>query len=225
MSQNSEDSFRFLKDTCYKKSEIWKETACDLFQSAQILLEFNTIKWQDNFPDKEKRLLKLFSNEIVIRCFWIDGIIRMLWGFGFENILKGIIIQKYKNNHPLITSAPLELDKIYRHGLIELFKDSDMILSEKKERFYIELINKHLLWIGRYPLPKKVGLMYEEGRLLSNGEWIAKMLNLFEKRSKGNDVFDKREEDSINSGIDKEEVEVVFYLKNRAFEIFDNTTT
>ncbi|MBN2738221.1 MAG: hypothetical protein JXR70_14650 [Spirochaetales bacterium] len=62
-----------------------------------------------------------------------------MWGYGFENILKGIIIAENKIKNP--NYDQVSLDKIKSHDLSKLFEDANIELDEK-ELFYINIIEK-----------------------------------------------------------------------------------
>lgn len=85
--ENIEDSFEFEKYICFKQPKIWENEAYGLFASAQVLSEFVSIQ-NSEILCKEKRLNTLFSEDIADRIYWYYWIIRMLWGYGFENVLK-----------------------------------------------------------------------------------------------------------------------------------------
>ncbi|MFZ4726124.1 MAG: hypothetical protein ACOYMD_11835 [Paludibacter sp.] len=119
------------------------------------------------FFGQEKKLNSLFSSNIADRFFWYHRIIRMLWGFAFENILKGIIISELKRSSH--DAYSIYLDKIKTHNLIFLFKESGFTL-DSDQIFFIEIIQKCTVWIGRYPLPINKDQMYDQSKGMNTSD-------------------------------------------------------
>lgn len=220
--ENKEDTFSFEKYICLEKPELWRNEAHNLFSSAQVLFEFATQKEKEIFSD-DKKLSSLFSKDISTKAYWHYRIIRMLWGYGFENILKGIILQKFKSDNPQIKEVPI--DNIKSHDLNALFIKANIKLEEK-ELFYIEIIKKCSVWMGRYPMPTKSTEMYEKRESMSSSEELNKRsIDLHEKYIKGEIPRTFCESDVLHSGIGAEEHEIVSDLILRLFNKFSDKTS
>ncbi len=204
--ENKEDTFSFEKYICYEKPELWRNEAYNLFSSAQVLLEFSNLKTSELFSGADN-LSELFSFDIVKRGYWHYRIIRMLWGYGFENILKGIIVLNYKREHPDVKEVPI--NEIKSHNLAMLFKKAGFELEEE-QTFYIGIAEKCSVWSGRYPLPVSSKQMYEKRKPMSSREELNKRsIELHDKFLEGEIPRTFCESDVLHNGIGFEENEVV----------------
>lgn len=211
------DSFNFEKQFCNEKPEVWKNEAINLFSSAQIILEFSSIKEIAIF--KSDNILKeLFSKEIVDYSFWPYRIIRMLWGYAFENLLKGIIIKKYNEQNPDNKNVPFE--KIKSHKLSTLFQNAGLSLTEE-EVFYINIIEKCSVWMGRYPIPIKANQMYESRKPLKTRDaLIERAQEINEKYFQGEIPRALTESDILHTNISETEINIIEMLKNNIMDLY-----
>ena len=207
--EDKEDSFEFEKSFCFEKPEIWRIEANGLFASARVLLEFSALQDKDIF-ENEKILRNYFSPEIADRYFWYYRIIRMLWGYGFENILKGIIIKDLNKNSLMSKEVPF--DKIKTHNLLLLFKEAGFSLNNHQE-FYLKIIQKCSIWMGRYPLPTSANQMYEQRKPMNSREELYERSKLMHhKLLKGEIDRIECESDVLHSAIRLKELEIVTTL-------------
>lgn len=203
--EDKEGSFDFEKFICFEKTELWRNKADDLFSSAQVLYEFEQFKLNDILY-KEKKLKTLFSSDISDKYFRCHSIIRMNWGYGFENILKGIIIKDLKRK---TTETFVPINKIKTHNLIDLFKNAGFTLYEEQQ-FYINIVQKCTIWMGRYPLPVKANQMYERrAGMNSRHELIEREKLLLKKLINGEIVRRESEFDILNSFVGFKEYEII----------------
>jgi hypothetical protein len=95
-----------------------------------------------------------------------------LAGIVFENLLKGIILQR----------EPDKLNEITKgHELFNLFKLVDVTLSLEDEEF-IKRVETYVIWAGRYPHPKvKVKKGHEKGTIVFSDNDIEKVNYWIEK--------------------------------------------
>ena len=204
--EEKEDAFEFEKYICFEKPELWRNEAFGLFSSAQVLYEFGRLQNSEIFS-QEKKLNTLFSPDIADRCFWHHRIIRMLWGYGFENILKGIIIKELRKNSTEPSSVPIE--KIKTHNLVYLFNEAGFSL-DSDQTFYIKIIQKCSVWMGRYPLPAKADQMYEQRKgMNSSAELIERSQLMYQKLLKGEIERIECESDILHSGIGFNESSII----------------
>lgn len=216
--EKKEDSFEFEKYICFVKPELWKNEAMNLFASAKVLLEFSELQTNDLF-DKGKRLDGIFSDEFANRTYWYYRIIRMLWGYGFENILKGIICQNLSRKELTLTSIPI--DEIKTHNLTTLFKKANINLVDEQE-FYIKIIEKCSVWMGRYPLPVKAKQMYEQRKpMKTREELFERSMLLHEKWIKGEIPRTFCESDVLHGSIGTKEFEIIYDLIKITTEEFE----
>jgi len=215
-----EDSFAFEKFICAEKPEIWKNEAQNLFSSAQVLLEFSSLYYEPF--SNENNLPLIFTPEITNINHWHYRIIRMLWGFGFENILKGTIVLKYKKEHPEKIEVPIK--EIQSHDLKKLFKKNGIELIEKED-FYVGITEKCSIWMGRYPLPIKSDQMYEQRKPMSSTEDLLRRSQaLQEKYRKGEIPRTFCESDILHSSIGSEEERIIKGLINKTMDRFMDLT-
>ena len=143
----------------------------------------------------------------------------MLWGYGFENILKGINIKKIRKTDTTLTSIPI--NEIKTHDLVTLFNKANIYLVEKQE-FYIKIIKKCSVWMGRYPLPVKAKQMYEQRKpMKTREELFERSRKLHEKWIKGEIPRTFCESDVLHDGIGKEEFEIITDLLKITKEKFE----
>lgn len=219
--ENKDNAFAFEKYICLKHPELWKNEAFNLFSSAQVLLEFSELHNSDIFLKKD--YCDLFSSNVTQKIFWHYKVIRMLWGYGFENLLKGIYLIEFKKVNPDIKEVPI--NDIKSHNLKHLFKNISFKLSEKEE-FYIWITEKCSIWMGRYPMPVEKNQMYEQRQGLPSRE------ALLERSKKMHEQYFKWEiprifceSDILHSGIGGEEIEVIEELKTKCFDKFSKIQT
>jgi len=207
--ENKEDSFEFEKCICFEKPELWKNEAYGLFASAQVLYEFANIQ-NCAILGQDERLNTLFSEDITDRIYLYYRIIRMLWGYGFENVLKGIIIKNLKLSTSEFDSVPI--DKIKTHNLTYLFNEAGFRLNSDQE-FYIKIVQKCSIWMGRYPLPAKADQMYEQRKpMKSSAELLERSKLRIEEFI--NDEIERIEceSDVLHSAIGDKEFKVIYEL-------------
>jgi len=218
MYENKEDTFKFEKEFCFVKPVVWMNEANNLFSSAQVLIEFTELNNNDLFIKRDE-YKNLFSDEVIKFNFWTYRVIRMLWGYSFENILKGIIIKNYKKENPDAKEVPFK--EIKSHNIIDLFKKAKIETTEE-ENFYIGITQKCSIWMGRYPLPIKANQMYEQRKSMSTSkELLERKKDLIKKHREGNIPRVFTESDVLHSGIGVSELKVIKALKEKLFKVFD----
>lgn len=152
---NKKSTIEFEKNICFEKPELWFNEACKLFASAQILYEFSQIQ-NKQLNNQENQLSKLFSTDLASIPYFNYRIIRMLWGYGFENLLKGLIVMDVKLKNPEVLEVP---KRVIGHDLLYFFKKAGISL-DNDQKFYIKITKICSTWMGRYPLPIDVNNMY-----------------------------------------------------------------
>lgn len=95
MFEDKNESHNFLKFICYENKNKWANTSLNLFYSAEILYEFETLKIQHVF-DSNYALTGLFNKNLTDRSYFNHNIQRMLWAYGFECLFKSLILEKEK---------------------------------------------------------------------------------------------------------------------------------
>ena len=159
--------WKFEKKFCVDKVEIWKNEAFNLKSSAEIITNVTYDEFNDIVPMR-----------YVTHGFFSSRVERMLWGFAFENLFKGLIIKALKEKEG-IEEVPLK--KIKSHNLIDLAKKANVVLNNE-EVFYLEVAQTCALWAGRYPLPIKKEHMPKSRKALSSSDKLLKRASrLFKK--------------------------------------------
>jgi len=213
--QDKEISFDFEKQFCLDNLQVWKDEAHNLFYSAEVLHHFDQIKTVHVF-DPNESFSAMFPPSLTDRAYFNYRTQRMLWAYGFENLLKLIILANYKINHPDTTNIPF--NKIKSHSLHSLAKKADIKLSEP-ETFYCGILEKCSIWAGRYPLPIRKEQMYEQRKPLSNKDALQERANaLWEKFLKKEIPRTISEEDVLYSGINNIEYKIYHSLKLRLID-------
>ena len=161
----------------------------------------------------------MFPSELVGRGYFNHSVQRMLWAYGFENLLKLIILASYKISNPEATEIPF--GEITSHSLYSLAQRANVTLTEP-EVFYSGVLVKCSVWAGRYPLPIKQDQMYEQREPLPTGEALLERSKIMhEKYMNGEIPRIFSESDVLHSGIGGEEHTVYDSLKNKLFDFSD----
>ena len=215
---SKEEMFDFEMVICWKHLRLWKNEALNLFYSAAGLYEFETKKSAEIFSPI-KSLHEHFSEDIATRCYFNYRTQRMLWAYGFENILKGIIMARIKVKDDSVTKMPIE--QIKSHSLLKLSTKAEERLSEP-ETFYLGILEKCSVWAGRYPLPLSANGMYQSRKAMRSSEELS--LRTSQRIQDYHDGKIPRifcESDVIRGGIGYEEYETYTALKARLITTFD----
>lgn len=216
--QDKAISFNFERQFCLKELKVWQNEARNLFYSAEVLHQFESRKFSHIF-NRDELFATMFPSELIDRGFFNSRVQRMLWAYGFENLLKLIILANYKNRSPDVTEIPF--GEIKSHSLHSLAQRARVSLSEP-ESFYCGVLEKCSVWAGRYPLPIKQDQMYEQREPLPTREALFERSNIMhEKFMKGEIPRIISESDVMHSGIGGEEFGVYQALKNRLLEHSD----
>ncbi|MBI5844423.1 MAG: hypothetical protein HZB23_07135 [Deltaproteobacteria bacterium] len=209
--EDKSDSFNFEKTFCLQNLKVWRNEALNLFYSAEVLYHFEQRKMVNIFHSDEQ-LTALFSDDLVKRGCFNFRVQRMLWAYGFENLLKCIILAEFKLSNPYATEVP---KNIIGHCLVKLAKDAHFTLSDQEE-FYCGILEKCSVWAGRYPLPLSAGQMYKKREALSSREALhERAQNQIERWIKGEIPRTFTEADVIHAQIGYEEYSTCKNLKER----------
>lgn len=219
--EDKQDRFNFEAAFSFENLRTWWVEAINLFYSAEVLYEFESLKTKDVFEkEKNKELAALFSPNIVNLAFFNYRVQRMLFAYGFENLLKLLILANIKTKNPNIKSVPL--GKIKSHSLITLASIAEFDLSEP-ETFYFGVWEKCAVWAGRYPLPMKSEQIYTAREALPSREaLIERSKEMWEKYINGQIPRMFAESDILHSGLSAEEYEIYKQIKNRLLEEVKN---
>jgi hypothetical protein len=217
--QEKATSFDFERQFCLKNLKVWQNEARNLFYSAEVLLEFEAIKFGHTF-DRNDRFSAMFPSDLTDRGFFNHRVQRMLWAYGIENLLKLIILANYKIDNPEALEVPF--GEIKSHNLHSLAQKAKVELSEP-EAFYCGVLEKCSVWAGRYPLPISEKQMYEQREPLPNREALFERSKImYEKYVRGENPRVISESDVLHSGIGREEHDLYRSLKDRLLEYSDS---
>lgn len=131
----------------------WRFTAWKLKEAAELLRSaFSTSTSRDQSGESE--------DPGELRS--LSSVYRMLLGFSFENMLKGIIIAK---------KSALDISKLTSsHDIATLIRRANLELPEEDVNL-LDRLTPFVLWGGRYPMPRKqdeyVRFVEDDGVLLS----------------------------------------------------------
>lgn len=213
--QDKTISFNFERQFCLKELKVWQNEARNLFYSAEVLHQFESRK----LFNSDEFFATMFPSELIDRRSFNYRVQRMLWAYGFENLLKLIILANYKINTPDATDIPF--GEIKSHSLQSLAQRARVSLFEP-EIFYCGVLEKCSVWAGRYPLPIKQDQMYEQREPLPTREALFERSKIMhEKYMMGEIPRIISESDVMHSEIGGEELGVYQSLKNRLIEHSD----
>lgn len=151
-----ENDYLFEKQYCYENPETFINEALVLRYSAEVLFEYEDLKTRHLFG--ENTGITIFSSDLVNKGCFNYRVIRMLFSYSLENLLKCIIVQNYKKDFPTETEVPIK--EIDNHDLKKLYKKADRTFPDEYGLF-LDSWTKCSVWAGRYPLPKKPNQMYQ----------------------------------------------------------------
>ncbi len=143
---SAKDSRSWVSKACNLKYAA--DTLCKISQKAIKIEHNNFVKstedgtFKNGHRELSKKEVKLrLDTELSWQCF-------LLWGFAFENMLKGILISK----HPEFVHTRGIDKQLKTHNLIELAKKCAVKL-DKTETKILERLTKDIIWRQRYPIP------------------------------------------------------------------------
>lgn len=162
---NKFTDFLFEKQFCFKHPETFIYEALGLRYSSEVLYEFEELKTRHTFG--EKTGITIFSSDLVNKGYFPFRIIRMLFSYSLENLLKCIIVKKIKVVTP--EENELHIKDIDGHDLRILYSKANVNFPDHYS-LYLDSWNKCSVWAGRYPLPKNANQMYQSRRPTPSSE-------------------------------------------------------
>lgn len=162
---NKEKDFLFEKQFCLKHPETFIHEALGLRYSAEVLYEYEDLKTRQTFG--EETGITIFSSNLVDRGYFPYRVIRMLFSYSLENLLKSVIVKKYKDVTPDENEIPIK--EIEGHDLRLLYTKANVKFSNNYG-LYLDSWTKCSVWAGRYPLPKNANQMYQSGQSTTSSE-------------------------------------------------------
>ena len=217
--EDKNSMFDFTKSFCFENLVVWLNEAYHLFYSAEVLYEFEAHKIVHVF-EKNETFSSLFSPDLTDRAYFNARVQRMLWAYGFENLLKLVILARIKRENPSEREIPF--GEIKSHNLKHLAQKARVELSES-ESFYFGVLERCSVWAGRYPLPLKSHQMYDSRRGFPSKEAADEhMRQTFEKYLTGEIPRIECESDVLHSGVGQWEYSVYQQLKARLMKIVED---
>jgi hypothetical protein len=138
------DENKDLFELLASDGQTWLAQSTQLKMAADSILPnvFEAIKIPPALPGAQ---LKRFA--------FIDSYM-LLTGMAFENLIKGILIQRDKT---LVTREQIESGILPRGGHGILTGANDILALTVAESDVLQRIEEYLFWAGRYPVPLKSG--------------------------------------------------------------------
>ncbi len=136
-------------DILAKSRYVWLQTAESLFTASQILYRESDVAFNKLYEYLEKAgsaSLDMFPEAHT------HIVARMLVGMALENLIKGIILQRFPET---IFQGVLD-KKITNHDLKTLLLKLPEIIISEKETAILDELTQSILWRGRFPLPLRV---------------------------------------------------------------------
>ena len=206
---NKENDFSFEKQYCLDNPEAFIHEALGLKYSAEVLYEYENLKTRHSFG--EETGITIFSLDLVTKGYFPYRLIRMLFSYSLENILKCIIVKNYKEINPLETEFPIK--EIDDHDLKRLYSKAKEEIPHKFG-LYLDSWTKCSVWAGRYPLPKNPNQMYQSRK--SNVAQDGKSVDVI-RISFGN-LNRVVEKDILHTNISSHEYDTYVELFERLYE-------
>jgi hypothetical protein len=210
--------FDYEKRFCFENLVVWLNEANSLFYSAEVLYEFDTHMLVHVF-EKDETFSSLFSPDLTNRPCFNVGVQRMLWAYGFENLLKFVILARIERENPSEREIPF--GEIKSHDLEQLAQKARIELSES-ESFYFGVLERCSVWAGRYPLPLKSKQMYDSRRGFPSEEAAEEhSRQTFEKYLSGEIPRPECESDVLHCGVGQGEYSVYEQLRARLMKVVE----
>jgi hypothetical protein len=96
----------------------------------------------------------------------------LLAGLCLENLVKGIRVRQ----DPTLVREDRFAPSLTRHGLLRLFRDANIAVSQEEESL-LERLTAHVVWAGKYSFPKEVPCHDDIKILRSDFETFDKLAN------------------------------------------------
>lgn len=158
---NKEIDFSFEKKFCLEHPETFINEALGLRYSAEVLYEY------ENLKTRQETGIAIFSSSLVNKGYFPYRVIRMLFSYSLENLLKCLIVKNYKSVKPEEYEIPFK--KIDGHDLKELYLKAKVDFPDHYA-LYVSSWTKCSIWAGRYPLPKNADQMYQSRQSITSPE-------------------------------------------------------
>jgi hypothetical protein len=126
----------------------WRAKAQTLFEAAQ-----STYAWY--VKSREAGRVKSQT--------WVEAVYKYLAGMAIENLLKAVMIGKDKSlvgecellksitNHTVWTNQKNDKLRFLRES--KSLQDNERLTDDEKE--FLSLVERYVVWVGRYPIPTK----------------------------------------------------------------------
>ena len=160
---NKEKDFSFEKQFCLEHPETFINEALGLRYSSEVLYEYEYLKTKQTFG--EETGIKIFSPNLVDKGYFPYRVIRMLFSYSLENLLKCVIIKNYKAVTPDENEIPIK--EIDGHDLRVLYTKAN-VKFPNNYGLYLDSWTKCSVWAGRYPLPKNANQMYQSRQSITS---------------------------------------------------------
>lgn len=134
--------------------ELWGHRACNLAYSANLIYQRSSLAGKALFGEESPQNGTPEAQQLISESS-MSPIAYMLAGFAIENVLKGLIIQQI-NAEPSTIDGDVRLRKLTTtHDLTQLAKDAG-IDPEDAVAELLSTLTEFLVWVGRYPRPRKL---------------------------------------------------------------------
>lgn len=191
------DVWDFEKELAKSNPQIWSNEAINLKYSAKVLLSYQEEVFDDIFNKKKQPKFP---------GFWSANVIRMLFSFSLENLIKGILIKKDSSRY-FKKEGNISFGK-EAHKLCTLFTDADIAVNEEEER-YLEIWTTCALFAGRYPIAKNEhGFPNQRVPMKSSEALLKRRLKEIQKSIKQRKQLLPEINDAIHTGVGTKEEEI-----------------
>ncbi len=205
------NDFNYELEICFRKPVLFSIEANNLFYCAEVLLDFESEKLRGVQDVGLSR-----RNDILAKAYFPWRTIRMLWAYGFENLLKHAILLRYRVQFTEATKVPMK--RIQNHDLLKLAFDAGITLNDN-EKFHLRVLTLCSKWAGRYPLPVKLEDMPESRNPCSTREELIKReIHQIQLLKDGKIARLQSEADVLSTGVGETEIRLYRTLKLRIEE-------
>ncbi len=168
--QNKRNVWDFEKNLAITNPRVWTNEAINLKYSSKVLLSYDDEVRECVFDKKTKPRFPVF---------WTARIIRMLFCYSLENLVKCILVQndpdKYFKKDGSITFGKIG------HDLVKLFSEAGIETNEEEKR-YLEIWSKCAVYAGKYPIAKNENQFPDQRIPLPLEELVKREIIEFQKQ-------------------------------------------
>ncbi|MFC1666188.1 hypothetical protein ACFLZF_00555 [Nanoarchaeota archaeon] len=205
------DVWNFEKDLAIRNPKVWINEANNLKYSAKILISCS-----------DEVINCILNKQIQPRfpVFFTARIIRMLFSFSLENLVKRLLIKQNSNKY-FNKEGNINFGR-KAHDLVRLFTEAQIKLNDE-EKMYLEIWTKCAIFAGRYPIAKNEHDFPNQKMPTTRKKLIKQEEKRFKKQIKEGKASLPEINDTIHQGVGGKEEQIFDKLFDILITTFSET--